>query len=356
MSEPQQFFRSLPVDLVELPDGVLLKRGILEVKIAGEGLMSPLQLVFLLSREPSRLDELSDIILPRCKGLSQEQFTNMNSKLIGFGLLEAANEEASQESETPYDVYAWNYAGKSLKSLLAERRVVLLGFNPLTISIASALQQSQVGKIEMLHVPALTASGIEQDQIPSIEDDVPWRLISGDEFNFAITDHALDVVIGATDIGNQSALRQWNELLVKAGTAFLPVSLTDYVGEFGPFVLANATPCLECLRARQNACLEDPKFARAAERSPLNNRAIVGHHPAMITALSAMVAIEVTRFLFGVLDNNELSRLVSIEFSEMQMKSRKVLRIPRCGACSSLNVFSGWAPEKVNYVPRTTSN
>jgi hypothetical protein len=64
---------------------------------------------------------------------------------------------------------------------------------------------------------------------------------------------------------------------------------------------------------------------------------IAAYHPAMPAVLGAIVALELTKFYGLKIPFGSVGKLIEVNLLTMNMQARKVLRVPRCSACSSLN-------------------
>ena len=93
-------------------------------------------------------------------------------------------------------------------------------------------------------------------------------------------DEGLDCVVATADFSGQQLLRHWNSWCVNRGCTFLPVMLDKGIGCVGPLVVPGETACYECLRARENSNLEDPETRRAAE----NLVAVVRRSDSMVSS------------------------------------------------------------------------
>ena len=148
---------------------------------------------------------------------------------------------------------------------------------------------------------------------------------------------SLDCLIATSDFGGLQLMRQWNEFCVQHGRHFLPVVLQDLIGYVGPLVIPGETACFECLRARQNANLEEASARRAAEHAAFEGQGIVGCHPAMASVLGDIAAIELTKFYGIRMPIWQVGTLIEVNLLAGRMTPRKVLKVPRCAVCGTLN-------------------
>jgi thiazole/oxazole-forming peptide maturase SagC family component len=108
------------------------------------------------------------------------------------------------------------------------------------------------------------------------------------------------------------------------------------VGYIGPLVIPGDTACLECLRARQNACLTNATERRVAERGAFDGQRVTAYHPAMVGMVAEAAAFELIRF-YAALPQWKVGRLIELNLLSTAMAHRKVLKAPRCPVCSSLH-------------------
>jgi thiazole/oxazole-forming peptide maturase SagC family component len=122
------------------------------------------------------------------------------------------------------------------------------------------------------------------------------------------------------------------------------------IGSVGPLVVPGDTACYECLRARENANLADPQLARASEAGAFQRRAVTGFHPSMASVLGDLAAIELTKFFGGGLPTR-VGRLIEVNLLATTLRTRKVLKVPRCQVCSPANRRSEISTDKNIFMP-----
>jgi bacteriocin biosynthesis cyclodehydratase domain-containing protein len=84
-----------------------------------------------------------------------------------------------------------------------------------------------------------------------------------------------------------------------------------------------------------NATLVRPAAA-AVDRAAEGRRALAGAHPAMADVLGTVAAMELLK-LYGGIRGWQVGRLVEVNLLTTSMTSHRVLRVPRCPACSAVN-------------------
>ena len=180
--------------------------------------------------------------------------------------------------------------------------------------------------------------------------DLPGPVAYGEDFA-SLRPEGLDCLVATSDIGGMQLLREWNARCVEAGRPFLPVVLQDLIGYVGPFVVPGETACFECLRARQNANMDDPLSQRAAEFSAAEGQAVVGFHPVMATMLGAVAAMELVKHYGIRAPLSKPSTLIEVNMLTSRMEPRRVLKIPRCRVCGTSASNPSLNDRKTFYAP-----
>ena len=346
-------YKSLLCEVVAVPGGALLKRGLVESRIAGEGVAELCQLLLLLCRtEAASADELLSILLPRMSGLDRAHFDRLLAHLIEIGVIVECADSSTlpQESEDSLSIYISNYAGETGKTLLNESRVAILGISHLSLQLAAALSEGAVGHVKLVHIPELLSSQfdpatdwINQQGVEVSAGFIP--IVGKSEIGEA------NLVVGVSEDGIQAALRPWNSELVRARTPFLPILVNGETAEIGPFVLGNSGPCMECLRARQNSCSDDPANFRAIDYIAPDSAYVRARHPSMGAVAAHLACIQITKFLLRAQHDEQMAAMLRMDFRDMTIRSHRILRIPRCPVCSAGNERPARSILKSPFVP-----
>ena len=128
----------------------------------------------------------------------------------------------------------------------------------------------------------------------------------------------------------------WCEYCISQGDHFLPILLDGDRGHVGPLNIPFRTPCLNCLRQRQNAHLTDSDLWRHYEKFSYSGQDIAAVHPLMVSILASSAAFEIVKYLKGI-EYRLLSHILSIDYDHSSTAYEKVLKLPRCSVCSPLN-------------------
>lgn len=337
MDNSELVVSALPVQLVDLPDGILVRRGATQLHIAGSGLRIVLELIFALAcSESTSRSEIRDLVLPRFPDLTEASIDSLFDSLLATRLLEPSSSSSpSQASDEALSIrlFRWD-CGITDTRTLDQAHAVILGVNRIGRSLQSALQSCGLGRITVIDDPLLRSaqpsgsSGI--DETAALRDPAP---IDRDNAA-AVLESNIDILLATSEIGNQQAFRGWNEFAVDRAIPFLPVLLTDQIGQIGPLVQPGHGPCLECLRARQNANLAHADLLRAAEETSHLHQDAVGFLPPMADVLGGIAAIEAVKYWISPRRFDSVGFMLEIDLLTSATTRRKVLKVPRCRVCS----------------------
>jgi bacteriocin biosynthesis cyclodehydratase domain-containing protein len=355
MESNDLILHSIPIQLVELEDGVLMRHGLLQMHVNGEGLKPFFDLFLLLTQGEGIIrSELAQLMLPRFPGISSEGFNQIVDRLLAARLLQvgpATNDKVPSSLGT----FLWNYQSDG-RNQFADAQVVLLGVNEITRRLLTALLASGIRNIEVVDEPMLRNSRYFHSDgeldVEAWDNTTPicferWEQEGGGQ--------RASLIIAACDFGSQHELRCWNRYALQYGVPFLPILLTDHVGQIGPMVIAGAGPCLECLRARQNSNVSDPVMFRAAEHGACSAQNSIGYHPSMASVLGDIAAVEVAKHLMGKNTRTSIGTLIEVDLMTPALINHKVLKIPRCQICGTTDRISSARLSKSFPLPESAS-
>ena len=338
---PSQKLRALPVQLIETGDGVILKRGRIEIQIGGDRAAEIVSLVLAATAEDRATPEE---IAKAFAAPDRPAVIYLVEQLAARRILVPADipPPPGEAWESNLEVFYWHFgaSAEQVTERLNAQRLVILGVNGISRQLAASLLASGVKAVEVVDYPLLrnlrffSAGGeLQADQWPAL---LPQPRAYGEWAN-GPGPEALDCLIATSDFGGLERMREWNEFCVARRRPFLPVVLQDLIGYVGPLVVPGETACFECLRARQNAHLDDPVAQRASEQVAFEGQAGAGFHPAMASVLGDIAAIELTKFYGGGLPLWRVGTLIEVNLLAPRLDARKVLKVPRCPVCSTLN-------------------
>jgi molybdopterin-synthase adenylyltransferase len=328
--------RALPVQVVEIDDGVVLKRGCVETSVRGKGAVDAVQRL-LQATSGGGMDAASLRNL-----FADDEHTDLDALIEHLrrrGLLvsDSIDSGAVLSSETPVDVFYWHFGVQEADAArtLAERRVVVIGLNGITRQLARSLESCGVGFVSFVDDPLLrNPEFLDEDGAPAAD---AWsfgprsRLIDSLE----IDPNRLDCIVATSDFGASSVVARWNEFCVLHKRPFLPVVFKDLVGWIGPLVIPGETACYECARMRQRAHQPDPGLRQAIDAAVQGSPA--GFLPPMLSMIADIVAIELIRFFcLGALPSRA-GTLIEVSVLAREMTPRPVLKLPRCPVCTPID-------------------
>jgi thiazole/oxazole-forming peptide maturase SagC family component len=252
--------------------------------------------------------------------------------------------------ESEQEIFYWHFGEQPQLVLdrLNSPRVILLGVNNISHQLAASLHSSGFKNCQVVDYPLLRNLRWFEDGRLKAEE---WSssLEYPVDYQKWVSDaglHAVDCMVPTCDFGGIQTLREWNSVWLKSKQIFMPVFLQDFVGHIGPIVIPGETACLECLRARWNSNTEDPETQQTLDDAALDGQLVTGFHPLMASTLGQIAAFELVRFYSGLSALSRVGTLIEVNLLATKLNVRKVLKIPRCYACSSLNMTASTTPLK----------
>ncbi|MFB6448168.1 TOMM precursor leader peptide-binding protein [Bradyrhizobium tunisiense] len=270
-------------------------------------------------------------------------------------LTEGGPDEPSRP-EAPIDVFFWHFGKRTadISRAFERAQVTIVGVNKVSRQIAQALAESGVGSLDVVDYPLLNNvrmfdehGEIEPSQWPvSLAKPRPYR-----EW-FDMT-HGRDAgcLVVTSDFGGQHLLRSWNRHCVCERIPFLPVVLQDLIGRIGPLVMPGEGPCLECLRARENANIDDPDLQRAVEQAAFEGQVVTAFHPSMASVLGDIAAMELLKLYGQFMRSRLVGRMIEINLVAPDLVERRVLKMPHCSVCGTDHGRTPVSLNKVAFMP-----
>jgi thiazole/oxazole-forming peptide maturase SagC family component len=326
------------LQLIEIHDGILLKRGRVVVKIAGAEAAVVAQAVLAAAACGATRDELCAPFPAVNRPAVAELIRALEARKI---LVPLDGDGHATDPDGPLDVFYWHFGRRASEVIdhLNRRPIAIVGVNCVARALARALGATGVDTLELVDDPFLCNVRLFDDDRTLVPETWPVPLpspVSSQEWMERTDPAQLGCVVATSDFGGQQLLRRWNAYCVEHRVHFLPVVLQDLIGYIGPLVVPGETPCLECLRARQNAHLEDPETQRIPEHVAFEGQGINGFHPAMTNILGELAALELTKFYGNLMPSRLVGRLIEVNLSAPQLQERRILKVPRCRVCSPI--------------------
>lgn len=331
--------RSLPVQFVETSAGVILRRGGKEFHVEGPHALDFVTVLLTHSANGATREQLLDRFAASERRVAERLIDELCRQRLLVPFI--AHTEA-QFHESPRDIFFWRFgaSGTEVDKRLAGVETVVAGVNELSQQLCEALAEAGFAVPMMVDDPSLRNCrlfGPENGQVLDEQAKSPPRPVPYEDW---LTDHrpqGAACIIATSTFGAISRMRHWNEICLQHCYDFLPVVLRDQVGLVGPLVVPHESACYECLYLRENANLSDPALTRTTEAFAFEGQAAEGYHPAAISILAGLATLELTKF-YGIRGNSQqINTLLEVDFVSPDIVARKVLRVPRCPACSAAN-------------------
>ncbi len=320
--------RSLPAQLIPVDAGVIIRRGVSQVKVDGLHAVDIAERIFKIAREGTCVEEIAaefgeqdrDSVISLIEFLFSRNF-----------LIPCSNSRSV--TEKPIDIFYWHFDPlvESTKDRISKANLGIVGLNALTKELVFALEKSCFQKFEVIDHACL------HDPHPALD----WRLHGNRSVPFQVWNaenrwKTLQCLVVCSDVGGGALLHEFNHLCISQTVPFFPVVLRDMIGYIGPLILPGETACYECLTGREDSHLENSDLRRTAEQWLPLGREIIGHHPAMYSVVANLAAFELTRFFSRSLPGTPPGTLIEVNLLTMAIKTRKILKLPRCTGCSSM--------------------
>jgi len=350
-------YRVLPTQLVAEGDGIILRRGVERLKISGEAAQEVLETIFQRAGQKggATVEEICNQFHPDYRGAVQDLLDRLITRRV---LVEHGNDTrespSGEELESPSEVFYWQFGAdvRQVERALGSRHIAVAGVNLVSRQLIGALGESGLTNVTLVDHPLLRnlrmfdqrgqlRTGAWPTDTPTPADYDEW----------ADQEQPLDCLVVTSDFGGLQLMREWNEFCVRFAIHFLPVVLQDMVGYIGPMVMPGETPCFECLWARQNSNLENPARERATERAAFYGQLVEGYLPPMASILGDLAALELVKFYSQALPGSRVGSLIEVDLMEPSLKSRKLLKVPRCPVCGPLNAHSHQSVERNLFMP-----
>lgn len=258
-----------------------------------------------------------------------------------------------QDIETNLDIFYWHFQQntESIAEVFKTRRLAILGVNSITRQLATSLMASQFSTFDVIDYPPLRNLRFFDDLGLLKANEWPIALKAPSDYAQWADNVSSTCLIATSDFGYTPVFSEWNRFCVERKLQFLPAVLHNMIGYIGPMVVPGETACFECLRTRQNANMTNPAMQRLSEDQAFEGQIINGFHPSMASILGDLAAFELTRFYGTCLPHPQVGTLIEVNLLNTSLKSRRVLKLPRCPVCSPLWQGSTVTPYKNAFTP-----
>ena len=346
--------KGLPVQLVETQNGMILKRGCTEIRISGSRASKAIHTILSAT---TRAGATSQQICEAFPSLERPVVKSLIEHLVKRNILIQTDSiyQVTDGNESNLDIFYWHFGepGRTVTERLNSRRITILGVNYISRQLASSFRSSDIDSFEVIDDPMLRnsrlfdgAAQLKRDQWSDLQRPRDYK-----EWEETCDSQTQDCLVATSDFGDQQRMRGLNKFCVQQKINFFPIVLKNLLGYIGPIIIPMETACFECLRARQNAHMNDPDSRRALEEFAIDGQKTIGFHPSMASILGDIAVFELTKFYSGVLTPPRVGTLIEVNLLASKMIARKVLKVPRCPICSPMNFMASSTSQKRVFAP-----
>jgi bacteriocin biosynthesis cyclodehydratase domain-containing protein len=337
------------VQVIETSDGVVLKRGCTELKIAGAGAAEAVKKILAVAGNGGATrEEILELFEPEAGPIIER----LSEQLIGRRLLvPCEGEDLPEAPESSLDIFYWHFGEKTARvtERLNKRSFAILGVNCISRQLAASLAASEMKNFRTLDHPRLRNMRLFDDAGRFKADQWPASLQAPQSWTDRLAPESFDCLIATSDFGGQEEMHEWNTLCVRENRHFLPVVLQDLIGYVGPLVVPGETACFDCLRIRRNSQMNGYKPQRLIECVAFEGQRVTGFHPSMASIVGNLAAFELIKLYSEALPFLKVGTLIEVNLLTTELKTRRVLKIPRCPTCSPLKTRPSTTPYKPNF-------
>lgn len=358
LGDPAPRFRLLPIQMVSTEQGVILRRGVDRLRVSGQAAQDVLEQIFDATGRDggATVDDIYSRFHDDLRAPVQDIVNRLITRRILVEIQDdhrvGSTEQGSDESSA--EVFYWQFGTNPARIAdnLAATRVSIAGVNLVSQRMAESLQTNGFPNVTVIDHPLLRNVRLFDPggrlAARHWRADLPQPI---DYEDWVREEAPVDCLVVTSDFGGMQLLREWNEFAVRFNLHFLPVMLQDMVGYIGPLVMPRETPCFECLWARQNSHLADPRSQRAAESAAFYGQLVNGFLPPMASVLGDLAAMELIKFYSRGLPGGGVGNLIEVDLTQPSLKTRKVLKVPRCSVCGPLTAHSNKAVDNTVFMP-----
>lgn len=346
---------ALPWQLIEVADGVIVRRGSIQVLIGGDRAVEVLEIVTNAMRgEGASIDEICGRFAAPDRPAVKELVEQLLSRRF---VVAAGSDPRPVGSEDQLEVFYWHFglSTREVNTRLNQAQVAILGVNHISRQLVSSVTAAGMTNVRVVDYPPLRNVSLFEggEHVHASRWCSTVEPIGYDDWVAGIEAEPFDCLVATSDFGGLRLMRQWNTLCLERDRHFLPVVLQDMVGYVGPSVIPGETSCFECFLSRLDSNRTGDTQGYASEMAASAGQRVAGFHPSMASVLGDIAAIELTKFYSRGLPLWKTGSVTEVDLLAGRMNSRKVLRVPRCNACSNLirrsstSMFRGSLTNKV---------
>ncbi len=350
-------WKALPVQIIELKDGVLLKRGSTELKVTGDSAKGiVVRVLTVASKDGATREEISQQFSSDERDTAEDLIEQLLARhlLVPGEQSEPSLNFHETQPEINYLLWPFGFSADPRSEQFNKQTLVIVGVNSISRRLVSCLAELKIENVQLIDDPCMRNPDLFDDKGNLQE--TRWGPNSTKPVNFSVwknqTDpNSVNCLIASSDWGTHQGIEDWNKYCVQNRWHFLPVIIQKLIGYVGPLVVPGETACYECLRRRHNANLDEPEVERPSKISPSAYKA-VPFHPSIASILGDIAAFELTKLVSNNLPSPILGSQIEVDLLRYKMTKRKVFKVPRCAVCSPLTTRPFTTTNKPNFVPR----
>jgi molybdopterin-synthase adenylyltransferase len=320
----------MPVQIIAVEDGAVLRRGTVRLHVAGEAAVEAVHRIAAVAATGATAEEIAGAF----DEPAREAVGRLLDELRARRFLVAVD-DAAPADESRLDVFYWNFGAsrRAVDRAIAARPIAIVGVNAVSRAAAEGLAELGFRSVAVVDHPLLR--NVDCIDEAGRVDAARWPGPAPVPYD-AWSDAAVlpDCLVVASDFGGLSLMREWNAFCVEAALPFLPLVLQDFVGYVGPLVVPDETACFECFWLRQNSNMQRPDATRLADGAAFQGQLVDGLAPTMAGFVGRAGAFELFRFFGGALPPWRPDRVIEIDLVQSTMTPRRFLRVPRCPVCT----------------------
>lgn len=335
----------VPFQVIEIQNGVVLKRGPTEVIVNGEKAAEIIQIV---TDALGKTKISKDQILAFFPATEQQAVSYLLDELIKRRLVIPFQQRDSVNNENELDVFNWLLGEQTQEIVkrLNSKNTVIIGMNHISLQLIRLLIRSGIENIQIVDYPILRSIDMGD---ASKWSEFPMSPVEFNLWEEATQPKDIDFLIATSDNGGLKLMRKWNEFCVKNDITFMPVVLQDLIGYIGPIVKPYETACFECFVSRRDSNLQQQQTVVDIEEISLQNHKVIGYHPAMPSILGDIAALELIKFHANWVQIYNVGKIIKVNMLSTELTTHKVLKVPRCVICSPLNRYPARSFTKLHF-------
>lgn len=341
-----------PMQLIKTDEGLVLKRGVQQTEIRGNRVAEIVQALLSLTVNG---DKTIREIIEYFPESIRTSISDMINVLLEKNLLYTGNGLADNMLESSLDIFYWNFntTADAVNGETVKNNIVIIGVNHISKRIAASLAESGITAIKVVDFAGLRnmrmfdqRHHLKAGMWPSNID----QPLAYEDWAADIEYNKPDCIIATSDFGGYNELAIWNKYCVEEGIHFFPVLLDNMIGYAGPIVIPGETACFECFVKRLQSNMTGHELHKKISAVALQGQIVNGFHPSLAYVLGDIAVIELLKFYGKAFLKRKSGEVVEVNLINTEVKSRKVLKLPRCKVCGSFKKYNEKTTSKLNFL------